>query len=58
MPDGNGYAILDGYGGIHTFGSAPTIANALYVPADRFRGIAMIGGHYTLVRNDGTTSTS
>jgi hypothetical protein len=55
MPAGDGYAVLDGFGGIHRFGSAPAATDIGYVPFDRWRGIAIRAGHYTVVRNDGFT---
>jgi len=52
-PGGNGYAVIDGFGGIHRFGSAKTPGATAYAPIDRFRGITVQLGTYLVIRNDG-----
>jgi hypothetical protein len=52
-PAGDGYAVLDGYGGIHRFGNVATAGNPGYAPADRWRAFYTRNGGYAVVRNDG-----
>jgi hypothetical protein len=52
-PQGNGWAVLDGWGVVHGTGSMRSGTFAGYAPADRWRGLAYVGGTYTAVRNDG-----
>ncbi len=52
-PDGKGYAIIDGFGGLHRFGSAKTPAPLPYQPIDRWRSVVAQGGTFLAVRNDG-----
>ncbi len=52
-PDGKGYAIIDGFGGVHRFGSAKTPAATPYQTIDRWRSIVVQSGTYLAVRNDG-----
>jgi hypothetical protein len=52
-----GYVVVDGWGGIHSFGAAPPKDNPTYFPADRFRGVAILGWAFVTVRNDGVTAT-
>ena len=52
-PDGNGYVVLDGFGGVHRFGSAKKAVHMPYQLVDRWRSVAVQGGTYLAVRNDG-----
>jgi hypothetical protein len=52
-PQGNGWAVLDGWGVAHGTGSMRSGTFAGYAPADRWRGLAYVGGTYSAVRNDG-----
>jgi len=46
MPDGNGYAVLDGFGGVHRFGSARSLptSNAYWPGWDIAKSIALAPG--------------
>jgi hypothetical protein len=52
-PDGKGYAVIDGFGGIHRFGSAKRPASMPYQTIDRWRAITEQQGTFLSVRNDG-----
>ncbi len=52
-PSGNGYAVLDGFGAIHRSGAVPGPQELGYATYDRWRGLVMRNGRYTVVRNDG-----
>ena len=52
-PTGDGYAVLDGFGAIHRFGNVPATPNIGYAPYDRWRGLVIRNGRYTVARNDG-----
>ena len=51
-PDGKGYAVLDGFGGIHNYGSAKAPSATQYATIDRWRGITTQQGTYLVIRND------
>jgi hypothetical protein len=53
-PDGKGYAVIDGFGGVHRFGSAKKAAKLPYQQLDRWRSIVTQSGTYLAIRNDGT----
>ncbi|MCL4293807.1 MAG: hypothetical protein KJ056_12390, partial [Acidimicrobiia bacterium] len=49
-----GYAVLDGFGGIHVRGSEGLrAASGGYVRADVWRGVAVSSAGYLAVRDDG-----
>lgn len=48
-----GYVVLDGWGGIHSFGTAPPKLNPSYAPSDQWRGVAIIGWTFAVLRSDG-----
>lgn len=52
-PGGHGYAVTDGFGGIHHYGNARNPAPTIYEPLDRWKGITAQNGTYLVVRNDG-----
>jgi hypothetical protein len=52
-PGGHGYAVTDGFGGIHHYGNARSPAPTIYEPLDRWKGITAQNGTYLVVRNDG-----
>ena len=52
-PDGRGYAVIDGFGGVHRFGSAKNPGPTAYQPIDRWRSIVVQFGTFLAVRNDG-----
>lgn len=52
-PTGDGYALLDGFGAVHRFGATPASPNIGYATYDRWRGVVIRNGRYTVVRNDG-----
>jgi hypothetical protein len=51
--DGTGYAVLDGFGGVHNEGNAPVAAGVPYVLMDAWRGLASLPGGYIVARADG-----
>ncbi|MGZ4678002.1 MAG: CAP domain-containing protein [Acidimicrobiia bacterium] len=52
-PDGRGYEVVDGFGGIHPFGSAKRPGNTPWQPVDRWRSLVAQAGTILAVRNDG-----
>lgn len=52
-PDGRGYAVVDGFGGVHRFGSAKNPRATPYQQVDRWRSIIVQAGTFLAVRNDG-----
>lgn len=52
-PGGHGYAVTDGFGGIHHYGNARTPSPTIYQPIDLWRGITAQNGTYLVIRNDG-----
>jgi hypothetical protein len=52
-PDGRGYAVLDGFGGVHNAGDAPRATGVPYVRLDVWRGLTYVPGGYIVVRTDG-----
>ena len=52
-PDGKGYAVIDGFGGVHRFGSAKRPNATPYQQIDRWRSIVEQFGTFLAVRNDG-----
>ncbi len=57
-PSGRGYAVLDGFGGIHVRGSASLeAASGGYVRIDAWNGLAASSGGYLAVRADGKVIT-
>ncbi len=57
-PSGSGYAVLDGFGGIHVRGSSGVrAASGGYVRADLWRGLAASANGYLAVRADGLVIT-
>jgi hypothetical protein len=52
-PDGSGYAVVDGFGGIHPFGSARKPNPTPWQQIDRWRSIVSQSGTFLAVRNDG-----
>lgn len=53
MPDGKGYATLDGYGGIHPAGSAPAPVVSLNRGADVWSTLIW-KGTYLIINRDGS----
>lgn len=51
--DGKGYGVIDGFGGIHAYGSAKAPAPTPWQTVDRWRSIVNQNGTYLAVRNDG-----
>ena len=49
----SGYYVLSGYGDLVTSGPVQKFAGFGYAQYDRWRGIAVIGNHLRVVRNDG-----
>ena len=54
---GRGYAVLDGWGGVHPVGDAPAGPAGAYAPGSDWRGIAISGSRYALARRDGLSGT-
>ncbi len=52
-PDGLGYAVVDGFGGLHRYGSAKQPGPMPYQAVDRWRSIVVQSGTFLAVRNDG-----
>ena len=52
-PGGNGYVVVDGFGGMHRFGSAQRTGPVPYQPVDRWRSLVEQAGTILAVRNDG-----
>ncbi len=52
-PDGGGYAVVDGFGAVHSFGSAKRPAPMPYQQIDRWRSLVSQSGTILAVRNDG-----
>ena len=52
-PDSSGYALMDGFGGVHRFGSAKRPTGTPYQTIDRWRSIVVQSGTFLAVRNDG-----
>ena len=52
-PDGKGYAVIDGFGGVHRFGSAKNPGPTPWQQIDRWRSISVQSGTFLAVRNDG-----
>ena len=52
-PDGQGYAVIDGFGAIHRFGNAPAVQNIGFATFDRWRGLTVRNNKFTAVRADG-----
>ncbi len=52
-PDGKGYVVVDGFGGLHRYGSARNPGPLPYQPIDRWRSIVVQSGTFLTVRNDG-----
>jgi hypothetical protein len=52
-PDGSGYAVVDGFGAVHSFGSAKRAAPLPYQQIDRWRSLVSQAGTFLAVRNDG-----
>jgi hypothetical protein len=52
-PDGKGYGVVDGFGGIHRYGSAKQPNPTPWQQIDRWRSIVNQAGTYLAVRNDG-----
>lgn len=52
-PGDNGYVIVDGFGGMHRFGSARPTAPMPYQPVDRWRSVVEQSGTVLALRNDG-----
>ncbi len=52
-PDGRGYAVLDGFGAVHRFGTAKQPGPMPWERIDRWRSISTQAGTYLAVRNDG-----
>ncbi len=52
-PDGKGYVVVDGFGGLHRYGSARKPGPLPYQPIDRWRGIVVQSNTYLTIRNDG-----
>ncbi len=52
-PNGKGYAIVDGFGGIHRYGDAKRPSPTPYQQIDRWRSIVVQSGTFLAVRNDG-----
>jgi hypothetical protein len=52
-PGGGGYTVIDGFGGVHDFGTAKTPAPTKWATLDRWRSISVQGGTYLVIRNDG-----
>lgn len=52
-PGGKGYAVVDGFGGVHRFGAAKRPGGTPWQPIDRWRGIVVQSGTFLAVRNDG-----
>ncbi len=52
-PDGKGYVVVDGFGGVHRSGSARKPGPLPYQTIDRWRSIVVQSGTFLAVRNDG-----
>ena len=52
-PDGKGYVVIDGFGGVHRFGSARQPAPMPWQQIDRWRSITLQNTSFLAVRNDG-----
>ena len=52
-PDGKGYVVIDGFGGVHRFGSARQPSPTPWQQIDRWRSITLQGNSFLAVRNDG-----
>lgn len=52
-PDGKGYAVVDGFGGIHAYGSAKKPGPTPWQQVDRWRSVVSQSGTILAVRNDG-----
>jgi len=52
-PDGDGYAVVDGFGAVHSFGSAKRPSPMPYQQIDRWRSLVSQAGTILAVRNDG-----
>jgi hypothetical protein len=52
-PGGGGYSVIDGFGGVHRFGTAKTSGATKWATLDRWRSISVQGGTYLVIRNDG-----
>jgi hypothetical protein len=52
-PGAKGYAVTDGFGGIHHYGNARKPAPTIWEPLDRWKSITAQNGTYLVVRNDG-----
>lgn len=52
-PDGSGYAVVDGFGAVHRFGSAKRPGATPWQTIDRWRSIVVQSGTFLAVRNDG-----
>jgi hypothetical protein len=57
-PDGKGYVVLDGFGGLHRAGSAGTPGPVPYQQIDRWRSVVVQAGSFLSVRNDGFAARS
>ena len=55
-PDGRGYAVIDGFGGVHRFGSARAPGPTPWQQIDRWRSISLQGSSFLAVRNDGVAA--
>ena len=52
-PDGKGYAVVDGFGAVHSFGSAKRSGAMPWQQIDRWRSLVSQGSTLLAVRNDG-----
>ncbi len=52
-PGGKGYAVIDGFGGVHKYGTARKPAPTIWESIDRWRGVTAQNGTYLVIRNDG-----
>ncbi len=52
-PDGKGYVVIDGFGGVHRFGSARPPAPTPWQQIDLWRSITLQNTSFLAVRNDG-----
>jgi hypothetical protein len=52
-PGAHGYAVTDGFGGIHHYGNARDANPTIWEPLDRWRGVTAQNGTYLVIRNDG-----
>jgi hypothetical protein len=54
--DGEGVALLDGWGGVHSRGSLATVQSTVYEPGSSWRGLAMRGRRVVTVSDAGTSA--